>query len=695
MLETLYAVPGRIFVFAAVLPLGTAVLLFLAGTAQRLRNAETGRLSLLAGWLVTGTMMASAALSIIGLFWLQNDLTLYAEMPATIASRWSEKTDLLRVGGTLNDPRPGLALAAGYTIDRITALMMCMVTIIGSLIFLFSIGYMHGESKRDVEDHTLHLHRRGRFARFFFYLSLFAFSMLHLLIADNLLQIFVSWELVGVSSFFLIGFYYERESASNAANKAFIMNRIGDAGFLIGICVAFTQFGTLNLNELLAAFHTQDHGGMDHTLWVVMGLGLFAGCVGKSAQFPLQTWLPDAMEGPTPVSAMVHAATMVAAGVYLAARCLPLFAPEVLTVIAWTGAITLVLSALTAMVQTDIKRVLAFSTCSQLGYMMLAIGLMDATAGLFHLITHAFFKALLFLGAGSVIHAIHHEQDLLKMGGLRKKLPVTAYTMLLGVMAIVGVPFFSGWYSKDAILETVYVKAIEERQWIFFIAAFGTVILTAYYMTRLWLLAFAGSTRNQHIQDHAAESPSVMLVPLLILSVFSISVAWGDRPWYAHQSYLNEQLHLAAPELPVTMQTFPSHLLNDSHDPRTDAELLGLLCALTGVVIAVTRHRKQSLATKSQLSMLKNRFYFDELYSSLFTKPVLAFSRLTGSFDKQSPAKTTVDYSLDGLFTAAGTLVNGTGRRLAPLQSGRIRGYVLALGLTVVAALGILYARSH
>lgn len=358
----------------------------------------------------------------------------------------------------------GLSVSIDYYIDSLTLVMFTMVTLIATCIHLFAIGYMSDELTEEYVDHSAHtadgkhVHRQGRFYRFFAFLSLFCFSMLGLVLAGNIFQVFVFWELVGICSFLLIGFYTERQTASNAANKAFIMNRVGDFGFLIGLMVVWTWFGTFQFAELFETLPRDATGNIvanefdevsvtaaggdekqiPYSLLVVAGLGVFAGCIGKSAQFPLQTWLPDAMEGPTPVSALVHSATMVAAGVYLVGRFYPMFVPEVLLTIAYIGAITLFIAATIAVVATDIKKVLAFSTISQLGYMMLGLGVFGWAAGLFHLITHAFFKSLMFLCSGSVIHGCHHEQEMPKMGGLRKKMPVTAYTMLIGVIAISG-----------------------------------------------------------------------------------------------------------------------------------------------------------------------------------------------------------------------------------------------------------------
>jgi len=509
-----------------------------------------------------------------------------------------------------------LRISINYYIDALTICMFCMVTLIATLIHFYAIGYMH-EELHDVTDHEVtledgrHLHRSGRFHRFFQYLSLFCFSMLGLVIAGNIAMVFVFWELVGICSYFLIGFYVERKSASTAANKAFIVNRVGDFGMIIGLMALWTGLGTFSFGDytytdadgavrtqqgifnlvrsgdvaeppdgmvLLAARHEvaaaagaiggepdSDHlrevigpkisawrdGENDanrrfgYGLLIVAGIGIFAGCVGKSAQFPLHVWLPDAMEGPTPVSALVHSATMVAAGVYLVGRFFPVFTPEVLLVIAVVGCITLLLAASIALTATDIKRVLAYSTVSQLGYMMLALGIGGWLAGMMHLITHAFFKSLLFMCSGSVIHAVH-TNEMTQMGGLRKKMPVTAYTMLIGCLAIAGagVPFIaslfgggaltgiglSGFYSKDAILEQAFsFMHANDSAWagLFFLAATGGAVATSFYMFRLWFLTFASEPRDAARFAHAHESPPVMYLPLIILAVMAIAVAWS------------------------------------------------------------------------------------------------------------------------------------------------------------------------
>jgi NADH-quinone oxidoreductase subunit L len=395
----------------------------------------------------------------------------------------------------------------GIKFDDLAALMLTVVAYVGFLIHVFSLGYMKDD---------------GAKARFFGGLSIFMFSMLGIVLADNLFMIFVFWELVGFSSWLLINHYLEKPSAAAASKKAFIVNRVGDFGFLIGIVWCYWQFGTVNLTELGAAI---DAGA---TVVAAIPLLLFCGAVGKSAQMPLHVWLPDAMEGPTPVSALIHAATMVAAGIYMLCRIEPLMVPQALQVITWVGVATAIYAAFCAVVQNDIKRVLAYSTLSQLGYMVAAFGLgglafghighatmlaAGAGAAMFHLTTHAFFKALLFLGSGSIINACHHEQDIFKMGGLWRKMPVTFFTFTIGVLAIIGMPGLAGFFSKDAILYLAY----EKNTAVFVVLALGAV-LTAFYMTRLWRITFFGASRSDSA-SHAHESSFVMTLPLVVLAV--------------------------------------------------------------------------------------------------------------------------------------------------------------------------------
>ena len=387
----------------------------------------------------------------------------------------------------------------GVKLDRLSALMLLVVTGVGALIHWYSQGYMEGDRS---------------YARYFASLSLFSFSMLGIVLATNLMQMFIFWELVGVSSYLLIGFWHERPAAADACKKAFITNRLGDFGFLIGIIMVWAAAGSLNFGLLEKAMQEQPE--LLGASAGLIGLLLFCGAMGKSAQFPLHVWLPDAMEGPTPVSALIHAATMVAAGVFMLCRIFFLLSPDALSIIAWIGGATALMAAVIALQQDDIKRILAYSTLSQLGYMVMAVGLHAPGAAMFHLTTHAFFKAMLFLGAGSVIHALHHEQNIWKMGGLREKMPATYRTFLIGTLALCGVPPLSGFFSKDGILAAA-ADSHHGNPVLFGIGILAAV-LTTLYMGRLVLVAFHGAHRSEQA-SHAKESPSVMTVPLWILLV--------------------------------------------------------------------------------------------------------------------------------------------------------------------------------
>lgn len=406
----------------------------------------------------------------------------------------------------------------GILIDNITAFMLVVVTVVSSLVHLYSVGYMKGD---------------GRYHQFFSFLSLFSFSMLTLVLADNLLLLYVGWELVGLSSYLLIGFYFEKNSAALACKKAFVTNRIGDFGMFVGMMIIFITLGVFNYSDVFAGVAD---GSLSGGLLTVAGVCLFCGAIGKSAQFPLHVWLPDAMEGPTPVSALIHAATMVAAGVYMVTRMFCIFTPDALLVIAYIGAITAILGSTIAVAQYDIKRVLAYSTISQLGYMIMGLGVGAYTAGFFHLMTHAAFKACLFLGSGSVILALHHEQDMRNMGGLRKKMPITFATFLLATLALSGIPFTSGFLSKDAILAGAlgfgfFYKPVH---FLLPLLGFAAAGLTAFYMFRLIFLTFFGKPRDVHKYDHAVESPASMTVPLVILATLSIWFWYSANPVNAH-----------------------------------------------------------------------------------------------------------------------------------------------------------------
>lgn len=650
-----------------------------------------------------------------------------------------------------------LVLSLDYYIDSLTLVMFMMVTLIASCIHVFALGYMSDELTDDHVDHEVHLpggahfHRPGRYYRFFAYMSLFCFSMLGLVLAGNIFQVFVFWELVGICSYLLIGFYVERRSASTAANKAFIMNRVGDFGFLIGLMIFWTSFGTFNFTEHDVAGQTRpglfemlrdpegriDVNGADkvvrlhdttgqHTqipymLLVAAGLGIFAGCVGKSAQFPLQTWLPDAMEGPTPVSALVHSATMVAAGVYLVGRFYPMFTPEVLLTIAYVGCITLFVAATIAVVATDIKRVLAYSTISQLGYMMLAIGVAGWGAGLFHLITHAFFKSLMFLSSGSVILGCHHEQDMSRMGGLARKMPITAATMLVGVIAISGLAVpglsiageriaFSGYHSKDAIVATALAfKQINPVHFLLFFIPLLTAGITAFYMFRLWFFTFAGQPREHHVYEHAHESPAVMTAPLIVLSVFAIFVAFGgeEGPLYKLLSH-SEPAGVAA-GLTATAGgiALPGH--HAVHAAHADAGTLALLAAFAGLILAFLLYGMRVVNPSDIARQLRGlhgflveKWQFDKLYDAIFVGPTLVVARWFAAFDRyvidgflHGITYLTLDVSrldrrfdegvIDGLVNVVGDGIFAVGRSLRVIQTGNLRQYVMFIAIGVVA----------
>ncbi len=660
-----------------------------------------------------------------------------------------------------------LEVSLSYYIDSLTLTMFVMVTLIATCIHLFAMGYMSDELTEEYVDHQVHmpdgshLHRHGRFYRFFSYLSLFCFSMLGLVIAGNIFQVFVFWELVGICSYLLIGFYVERKSASTAANKAFIMNRVGDFGFLIGLMVIWTYFGTFNFVTVDEAGQTD--GGLFHmvrgddgqlevdeqdgvstvllnapsgekvpipyTLLVVAGLGVFAGCIGKSAQFPLQTWLPDAMEGPTPVSALVHSATMVAAGVYLAGRFFPMFTPEVLLTIAYVGCITLFVAATIAIVATDIKKVLAYSTISQLGYMMLGIGVFGWAAGLFHLVTHAFFKSLMFLASGSVIVGCHHEQEMPKMGGLWRKMPITAFTMLVGVIAISGLAIpgsqalfgwvmaFSGFHSKDAIVATAMTFVSENPvHFLLYITPLITAGITAFYMFRLWFYTFVGKPRDQHIYDHAQESPWVMIAPLMILSALAAGCAWGGEAGQLFGLLLDSEpngVAAGAAEAGAIGLNLPSH--HAVHENHAAAGQQALMVAFAGTFIAFALYGAgwiNPAEIKRNLSglhgFLADKWRFDELYDTMFVKPVHVVARFCTWIDKtifdgilHGSTKVVIWVSkwdrkfdegiVDGLVNLVGNATFNFGRSLRVFQTGQLRQYIMFIGVGVLALFVLLF----
>jgi NADH-quinone oxidoreductase subunit L len=542
-------------------------------------------------------------------------------------------------------------------LDQLSAVMLLVVTGVGFLIHVYSIGYMHDDPD---------------YPRFFTYLNLFVFSMVMLVLAGNFLLLYVFWEAVGLCSYLLIGFWYTRESAANAGKKAFIVNRVGDCGFALGVMLLWTSLGTLEYAEVFAKAPTLAVGTA-----TAISLLLFMGACGKSAQLPLHTWLPDAMEGPTPVSALIHAATMVTAGVYLVARAHTLFERSgvALDVVAWVGVLTAVFAATIGLVQTDIKRVLAYSTVSQLGYMFVGVGVGAYTAGVFHLVTHAFFKALLFLGAGSVIHALSGEQDLRKMGGLGRKLPVTFYTMLVATVAISGLPPFSGFFSKDEILAGAYFAG---KPMIFALLLVGSA-LTTFYMWRLVLLAFFGHSRVDHaVAHHVHESPPVMTVPLAILAVLAAGAGVWGLPG-EHGTALDRFL---APVLAGGHAAEGAH-----HGPSWALMVVSVVASLAGLTVAwqlYVRGRadlaKIGVPQSGLHRVLLNKYYVDELYDHLFVRPLFALSRWC--------AETFDAGVIDGAVNGVATVVGRAAGQLRRLQTGFVMNYALSMLVGVVALLG-------
>jgi proton-translocating NADH-quinone oxidoreductase chain L len=702
------------------------------------------RLGRLNARIATAAIAASCALSAIGFvdyFLVENRAALsepshHAGEAHHAPPAWEASFDWVLLAAPTGGP--SLAIPLGVRVDGLAAIMFLMVTLVATLIHVYSIGYM-------AED--------ARYPRFFAYLSLFCFSMLGLVAAPNLFMIFVFWELVGICSYLLIGFWYEEKPNADAANKAFVVNRVGDVGMLIGLGVLWSALGTFDFNEVVAAI--RDASGalrpdapISYGLLTLAGLGIFAGCAGKSAQFPLHVWLPDAMAGPTPVSALIHAATMVAAGVYLVARFFPVFTPEVLTYIAYTGGVTLFIAATIALVQTDYKKVLAYSTVSQLGFMMLALGVGGWAAGVFHLVTHACFKALLFLGAGSVHHSVH-TYEMAGLGGLRKKMPITAGTMLVGTLAISGVPFFSGFYSKDAILASALAKvAAEPGHALLFVLPVVGAVLTTFYMFRMWFLVFAGESRGFpdaftarviHRQDeehalavedaahgvgapqhemnpaaHAHESPATMTRPLLVLaalSVFSGWTVWLGLP--IGTPILERMLAFGAPAGAV-----------DAHWAHRYAVGSSLVILALGSLFAVLYYAPAGLrfAPKPRFSperaavrlhplyaLFKNKWYFDELYAMAFVRPCLRLAKACAGLDRfvidalvNGSARTVELLSrAGGMFDRLGVdgLVNGlatatylAGDRARSIQTGRIRNYLMFLALAVIGLFAGVFA---
>ena len=627
MLHTVWLVPA--------LPLAGFLLLVLFG--RRLAEPK-------AGWLAA-TMCGSS-------FFVT--LLVFLDMVSKTAE---ERSHVVRIFSWI--PVGSLQVDLAFLADQLSITMALFITGIGTLIHLYAIGYMHGDPK---------------FSKFFIYLNLFVFSMLMLVLGENLLVTFLGWEGVGTCSYFLISFWHTRDSAATAGKKAFVTNRVGDWGFMMAMFLAFGAVGTLSYGTINSAAHG---GSISHVTATAIALMLFVGACGKSAQLPLYLWLPDAMEGPTPVSALIHAATMVTAGVFLMTRMNPVIAEAyhwAPTIIAVVGAATALFAATVAVAQNDIKKVLAYSTVSQLGYMFLAVGSGAYVAAIFHMITHAFFKALLFLGSGSVIHGMHHEQDMRKMGALRVLMPVTGFTFIIGWLAIAGVPPFAGFWSKDEIL--LYVFANNRG---LYVVGLVTALLTAFYMTRQVIMVFYGEAKwKDHSEEHGAhgdfvphESPKIMLFPLVVLAVLSVGGGLLQLPF-------TKDLHFLEKWLEPIVEHGEAHISGSwAYDNKYLLMLVAIVVALGGIALAVGVYGKKKLpAIEPQI--LANAWNYDKGVSAFMGGPGRQ------SFEGVAWADAHV---IDGAVRGTGSVVRQSSGLVRKIQSGYVRVYAAAIVIGVLAML--------
>ena len=627
MLNTVWLVPA--------LPLAGFLLLVLFG--RRLAEPK-------AGWLAA-TMCGSS-------FFVT--LLVFLDMVSKTAE---ERSHVVRVFSWI--PVGSLQVDLAFLADQLSITMALFITGIGTLIHLYAVGYMHGDPK---------------FSKFFIYLNLFVFSMLMLVLGENLLVTFLGWEGVGTCSYFLISFWHTRDSAATAGKKAFVTNRVGDWGFMMAMFLAFGAVGTLSYGTINSAAHG---GSISHVTATAIALMLFVGACGKSAQLPLYLWLPDAMEGPTPVSALIHAATMVTAGVFLMTRMNPVIAEAyhwAPTIIAVVGAATALFAATVAVAQNDIKKVLAYSTVSQLGYMFLAVGSGAYVAAIFHMITHAFFKALLFLGSGSVIHGMHHEQDMRKMGALRVLMPVTGFTFIIGWLAIAGVPPFAGFWSKDEIL--LYVFANNRA---LYVVGLITALLTAFYMTRQVIMVFFGEAKwKDQSEEHGAhgdfvphESPKIMLLPLVVLAMLSVGGGLLQLPF-------TKDLHFLEKWLEPIVEHGEAHISGSwAYDNKYLLMLVAIVVALSGIALAVGVYGKKKLpAIEPQI--LANAWNYDKGVSAFMGGPGRQ------SFEAVAWADAHV---IDGAVIGTGSVVRKSSGLIRKIQSGYVRVYAAAIVIGVLAML--------
>ena len=625
-----------------------------------LRNTEK-----LSGWIACLAVLVSLICSVIVFTHVKGGAELNQTLYQWIAAESHEysKTEL----GSGESATPlfewitgNFAFNIGFHVDSLTAVMLLIITGIGFLIHVYSIGYMHGDPG---------------YTRYFAYLNLFVFAMLILVLADNYLMMFVGWEGVGLCSYLLIGFWYEKKSATDAGKKAFIVNRIGDFGFLLGMFTLFAAFGTLDfipIFEQAEFFERAESTGSNlvfgASTLAVATLLLFVGAVGKSAQIPLYVWLPDAMEGPTPVSALIHAATMVTAGVYMVARSSVLFdLAGTGDVVAWVGVLTAVFAAIMALAANDIKRVLAYSTVSQLGYMFVGVGIGAYASGIFHLMTHAFFKGLMFLTAGSVMHAMSNELDMRKMGGLRSKLPITHITFLVGALAISGFPLLSGFWSKDEILHSAWEKGHP----IIYVIGLVTAFLTAFYMFRLIFGTFYGKSRVDS-QVHPHESPPVMWVPLAILAIPSALIGLALLSWKGHDSAFHHFIG----------GVFSHHGEKAAH--HADNVLLFMaissIVGIAGIALAWVKYRDWTPLAQPQSAIHKlaaEKFYVDEIYNAVFVQPIKKVSQFV--------LWRGLDVSIiDGTVNGVAFVVRTVGGSLRRFQTGVVQSYIVSMVIGII-----------
>ncbi len=672
------------------LPLfGFVVVIFFGKRFKKIYQLEIGI-------LVTAFILAV----IIGFF----KLSMYMHHDIVFAFTWFDLGKLPVLGQ--------LHFDLGLKLDNLSIIMLFVVTLISMLVHIYSIGYLKGDK---------------RFNRYYAYLGIFTFSMIMIVLTHNFLTMYVGWELVGLSSYLLIGFWYEKDSAADAGKKAFLTTRLGDIGMFIGIMILFTQYHTFTFDEI---FHQISIGNLPFgsTAWLsAAGILLFMGAVGKSAQFPLHVWLPDAMEGPTPVSALIHSATMVAAGVYFMARIFPILDGTALLVIAVIGAITAFIAASIALTQNDIKRVLAYSTISQLGYMILSIGVGAYAFAIFHMVTHAFFKSGLFLGSGSVIHSMHGEQDMREMGGLRKKMPITYAAFIVFSLAISGIPLMSGFLSKDGILLGSFAFATLTGHWLLPILGFVVAGMTAFYMFRLILMTFHGEPRNKEKFGHAHESPKVMTMPLVVLMTLSVFIFYTPNPlspeagwfykWIGNAETVvpqntrfefmksNEaETHEAAVSEENTEQEeiiYSEQYMEALHHDHIPAMALSIILAILGILLAYAMYEWKKINVDKFTEKVKplytfslNKWYFDELYYGTFVAGTIGLGKVLRWFDEKivdglvngtasfgrgvSFITELIDrYIVDGLVNFTAFFNGFLGLALRKFQTGRVQSYVL------------------